>query len=782
MKITRKKITASTSSLKIPAPFDKYYDIASDAEINEYTGYIPEEGELSPCEDCEGYEAKHLSWVIAKPEYRDALANSGLDAVELISEGRDTMLAYVVGDRIFAVDEEDMADAIGSDKIESSTKIEASAMPKIPAPFDDYYQVMSDEEVEELTGDSAHPSPCEDCEGYDIEHICYLAPKRAYEDELFDSGIGDVELLREGNRVFVGYCVHDRIYSVSESDLPLYKDLASSTAIYSEDDDPGRDAFEDDPVAGIAAMLSISYDDAEDIFDRYDAVGSTADYDDISEFLDFVNDDIRASLEGKNSVIGPMNDSLKESISRGIEGCDQVPIESAVDTGLEYWYYSRHGMGPGTIPQGVQVEDWYEEGYKTWMKLNKMLTTAELNAFELKEQTPPTGVTTHNGDVIEGCSSVNAAECVQVSEDEDSINYVVSDTETDSEPVEASEDFVVDYKIPDDPEFIKKEEQKRIARETADEDDAYDAEHKEGIYAADDDAELDDYLDDDDKFFERRKYNDTDFDEEAAEKVKYDDEYMNISLSDALVTVEPDTSWKLENEELIKAYATDDIPFDRLMEDFEFVFAWAVPSAPGRYEITADVSLLYKAHTDWDGSVYYEFDAKDSKVYPIDTKPAGRDFDEPVDETIEESTNIETSEEPAEVTASMTEAELDDALLNGKPFDLATFKKYKTNAEDDAVTADEVVVGDVIAVTEDASETNLGTVVKILSINDPDRVVDWASYTFHVQLLESPEQYWHNGLDPYRDVELQPGDEMDLHFDADDYVGLRIQTDETSTV
>lgn len=679
MKITHRKITASTSSLQIPAPFDQYYDIVSDAEINEYTGYIPEEGELSPCEDCEGYEAKHLSWVIAKPEYRDALANLGLDVVELISEGRDTMLAYVVGDRIFAVDEEDMADALGSDEIESSTK---------------------------------------------------------------------------------------------------YNDLASSTAIYGEDDDPGRDAFEDDPVAGIAAMLSISYDDAEDIFDRYDAVGATADYDDISEFLDFVNDDIRDSLEGKNSVIGPMDDSLKESISHGIEGCDQVPVESAVDTGLEYWYYSRHGMGRGTIPEGVQVEDWYEEGYKTWMKLNKMLTTAELNEFELKEQTPPAGVTTHNGDVIEGCSSVSAAECIQVSEDEDSISYVVSDTETDGEPVEAFEDFVIDYKIPEDPEFIKREEQKRIAREIADENDAYDRAHNEGIYAASDDAQIDRlrdaYLNPDNDDAETR--NVADIEEE------YDDEVIDISLTDILVTVDPDTSWKLEDEKRLEGYETENVPFDRLVEDFEFVFGWAVPAAPGRYLITADVSLVYNPNVEGDGTVYYEFNAKASKVYPIDTKPAGRDFDEPTDEVIEESTDIKTSEESAEVTASMTEAELDDALLNGEPFDLATFKKYKTNVEDDAVTADEVVVGDVIAVTEDASEINLGTVVKILSINDPDHVVDWANYTFHVQLLESPEQYWHNGLDPYRDVELQPGDEMDLHFDADDYIGPRVQADEISTV
>lgn len=57
---------------------------------------------------------------------------------------------------------------------------------------------------------------------------------------------------------------------------------------------------------------------------------------------------------------------------------------------------------------------------------------------------------------------------------------------THSSKIKASEDFVVDYKIPDDPDYWKREEQKRIQRELDDEADAYDLEHDEGIYAAED--------------------------------------------------------------------------------------------------------------------------------------------------------------------------------------------------------------------------------------------------------------------------------------------------------
>lgn len=55
---------------------------------------------------------------------------------------------------------------------------------------------------------------------------------------------------------------------------------------------------------------------------------------------------------------------------------------------------------------------------------------------------------------------------------------------THSTKVKASEDFVVDYKIPDDPRYWRREEKKRIQRELDDEADYYDLEHEEGIYSA----------------------------------------------------------------------------------------------------------------------------------------------------------------------------------------------------------------------------------------------------------------------------------------------------------
>lgn len=57
-----------------------------------------------------------------------------------------------------------------------------------------------------------------------------------------------------------------------------------------------------------------------------------------------------------------------------------------------YWYHARHGVGPGTIPKDVHlikvVED-PENSWKDYFLLDRVLTTAELAEYDLKEECPP---------------------------------------------------------------------------------------------------------------------------------------------------------------------------------------------------------------------------------------------------------------------------------------------------------------------------------------------------------------------------------------------------------
>lgn len=58
---------------------------------------------------------------------------------------------------------------------------------------------------------------------------------------------------------------------------------------------------------------------------------------------------------------------------------------------MNYWYLSKHGLGPGTIPSDCTVVDTKEHPTNRWklyIALDRMLTTQELNYYDLKEEVP----------------------------------------------------------------------------------------------------------------------------------------------------------------------------------------------------------------------------------------------------------------------------------------------------------------------------------------------------------------------------------------------------------
>jgi len=104
------------------------------------------------------------------------------------------------------------------------------------------------------------------------------------------------------------------------------------------------------------------------------------------------------------------------------------------------------------------------------------------------------------------------------------------------------------------------------------------------------------------------------------------------------------------------------------------------------------------------------------------------------------------------------EDQLNWAIENGKPFDLATFTKYKVDPyrTPGAVTADELKVGDIVKVTEDAAECDLGTEVEIIRVDSSD-----------------PDSYSISG-EPVLTFECEgtaTRDTIILHFWPEDYVG-----------
>ena len=54
----------------------------------------------------------------------------------------------------------------------------------------------------------------------------------------------------------------------------------------------------------------------------------------------------------------------------------------------EYWYFTHHGVQPGSIPRNTPVLDVVDEACGSYFSTNRVLTTKELNEYEIKEAVP----------------------------------------------------------------------------------------------------------------------------------------------------------------------------------------------------------------------------------------------------------------------------------------------------------------------------------------------------------------------------------------------------------
>ena len=107
------------------------------------------------------------------------------------------------------------------------------------------------------------------------------------------------------------------------------------------------------------------------------------------------------------------------------------------------------------------------------------------------------------------------------------------------------------------------------------------------------------------------------------------------------------------------------------------------------------------------------------------------------------------------IKATMSYDEVQRAIEQNRPFDLDSFRAYRGYdiGKENTVKAKDLAVGGLYINTEDAAEFDLNHKFKVLSkkYKKGDMLGD---YTFHIK-------------------DLTDGSEFDIHFDADDYVGVR---------
>lgn len=81
-------------------------------------------------------------------------------------------------------------------------------------------------------------------------------------------------------------------------------------------------------------------------------------------------------------------------------------VTASADSDKMYWYFTRHGVMPGSIPKNGHVGDIRDTPNGTYFQFDRPMTTAELTEYEIKEQSPDnieectiaSSITPHNSD------------------------------------------------------------------------------------------------------------------------------------------------------------------------------------------------------------------------------------------------------------------------------------------------------------------------------------------------------------------------------------------------
>ena len=63
-------------------------------------------------------------------------------------------------------------------------------------------------------------------------------------------------------------------------------------------------------------------------------------------------------------------------------------IKSANDNDSGYWYFTRHGVQPGSVPRNILIDELIDKDGGSYFLANRFLTTDELREYEIEERSP----------------------------------------------------------------------------------------------------------------------------------------------------------------------------------------------------------------------------------------------------------------------------------------------------------------------------------------------------------------------------------------------------------
>lgn len=79
---------------------------------------------------------------------------------------------------------------------------------------------------------------------------------------------------------------------------------------------------------------------------------------------------------------------------------DYTPgIYSATDDGEGYWFFTTHGIQPGSVPKDVDILDIIDTPNGSFVKFDRFLSTEELNEYDMVEKAPKSVMSSRESDV-----------------------------------------------------------------------------------------------------------------------------------------------------------------------------------------------------------------------------------------------------------------------------------------------------------------------------------------------------------------------------------------------
>ena len=121
-----------------------------------------------------------------------------------------------------------------------------------------------------------------------------------------------------------------------------------------------------------------------------------------------------------------------------------------------YWYFTKHGVQPGSVPKGVNIEEIKDTEHGTYFSTYDLLTTKELKDFDIKEKKPALGESVIDVDTANGSTNIETAEeLITVEENEDGgISINTRPLDVPEEEYEAPDEVIAPLDLEGEAEII----------------------------------------------------------------------------------------------------------------------------------------------------------------------------------------------------------------------------------------------------------------------------------------------------------------------------------------